>query len=98
MWGPLVSVRPGQWVTSTAGRDKGTHYLVAKVENEKFVRVVDGRKRPIDQSKRKSLRHLWVHDVVHQEVASRLAVGRGVADSQVRQALEEIVGKEEEVG
>lgn len=94
----MVSVKPGQWVTSSAGRDVGAHYLVVACDEAPFVLVADGVKRTIAKPKRKNVRHLWVHDEVHQEVARRLESGGKVTDAMIKEALSELVGEKEEVG
>jgi len=94
----LVTVKPGQWVTSTAGRDQGTHYLVIAVENERTLYVADGLRRSVASPKRKNVRHVWVHDAVHEGLASQLRAGKKLQDSDVRTALMELMRKEEEVG
>jgi len=94
----LVSVKPGQWVTSSAGRDVGAHYLVVALAEAPFVYVADGVRRTVAKPKRKNIRHLWVHDVVHEEIAAQLALRKKVTDAQIRAALTEIVGEKEEVG
>jgi len=94
----LVSVKPGQWVTSSAGRDVGAHYLVLAVAEEPFVLVADGTRRTVAKPKRKNIRHLWVHDAVHEEIAALIGNGGKVTDEKVRAALTELVGEKEEVG
>lgn len=94
----MVSVKPGQWVTSSAGRDVGAHYLVVAVAEQPFVLVADGAKRTVAKPKRKNVRHLWVHDAVHEEIAALLGNGAKVTDEKIRAALMELVGEKEEVG
>lgn len=93
-----MEVKPGQLVTSTAGRDEGVHYIVIGIEDNLYVTVADGNKRPVDKPKRKNRRHLWVHAQVHQELAALLSSNQAVTDRQVREALEELLAREEEVG
>lgn len=94
----MVSVQPGQWVTSSAGRDVGAHYLVVACEEAPFVLVADGVKRTVAKPKRKNVRHLWVHDEVHSKVADLLLTGGKVTDAMIKEALSELVGEKEEVG
>jgi len=93
----LVTVRRGQWVTSTAGRDKGCHYIVLDVIDEKSISVVDGVRRTLAKPKRKNVRHVWVHDVVRSALAEALEQGKAVSDEDIRQALKELVQEREEV-
>ncbi len=54
----MVELKPGQLVRSLAGRDKGKHYLVLRELDEKYVFLVDGRRRPIARPKKKNKAHL----------------------------------------
>ncbi|MCL1913495.1 MAG: KOW domain-containing RNA-binding protein [Eubacteriaceae bacterium] len=48
----------GQIVISKAGRDKGKHMVVAKVESETYVLLVDGSSRKVASPKRKKVKHI----------------------------------------
>lgn len=52
---PLV---PGQLVRSRAGRDRGRYYLVLEVQDDAHALVVDGKKRPLENPKKKNCVHL----------------------------------------
>ena len=54
----MGKLEPGQLVRSKAGRDKGKHYLVLKVEGPNRVLLVDGRRRPLNRPKGKNIGHL----------------------------------------
>lgn len=90
-------MKPGQWVTSTAGRDRGRHYIVSAVDGGQFLWVVDGKVRKLAHPKRKNLRHVWVHDAVDSQLASRFEKGERVTDDEIRAAVAELAGVEEEV-
>lgn len=94
----MVVVKPGQLVRSTAGRDIGAYYVVIDATDQMFVRVADGVRRTVAKCKKKNIRHLWVHDAVHHELASALEKRGKVTDQQVRTALQELQGEKEEVG
>ena len=85
-------------MTSTAGRDKGSHYLVLAVKDERWLEVVDGRRRTPANPKRKSLKHVWVHDAVAEGLAARLREGARVTNEEIQSALAALVREEEEVG
>lgn len=95
---PLSLVKPGQWVTSTAGRDKGCHYLVMKVFDDRWLHVVDGVRRTSVNPKRKSIRHVWIHDVSGDELGAKFDAGKVVPNKEIQSALTELVREEEEVG
>ena len=48
---------PGMIVKSDAGRDQQRYYVVVAVEGG-FVYIADGRRRKVEQPKRKNPRHL----------------------------------------
>ncbi len=54
----MRDLKPGQLVRSLAGRDKGRHYLVLQELDNKYVLVVDGRRRPVARPKTKNKEHL----------------------------------------
>ncbi|MGI6036228.1 MAG: RNA-binding protein [Limnochordia bacterium] len=80
-------VRPGQLVTSTAGRDRGKQYLVVGTSPDGTALVADGQGRGIDRPKRKNPKHLVVHQQVAGEIAAKLAEASTVSDEEIRDAL-----------
>lgn len=95
---PLSLAKPGQWVTSTAGRDKGCHYLVMQVFDDRWLHVVDGIRRTPANPKRKSIRHVWVHNVGDEHLGAKFEAGEKVSNEEIQSALTELVREEEEVG
>ena len=53
----------GQIVCSKAGRDKG-YFMIVVEERDGFVRVCDGKERPLDRPKQKNPKHLCVTNTV----------------------------------
>lgn len=49
---------PGQLVISKAGRDKGRMFIIHSVPEPDYVRLVDGKLRPLEKPKRKKIIHL----------------------------------------
>lgn len=56
--GEIEPLTPGQLVRSRAGRDRGKHYLVIQVLDDRYVLLVDGKRRPLDTPKKKNIIHL----------------------------------------
>ncbi|HOB91633.1 MAG: KOW domain-containing RNA-binding protein [Bacillota bacterium] len=79
----------GQIALSTAGRDAGTKYLVIRVLDDRYVEVVDGRKRAWNRPKRKNVRHLRLVSMVDSELQASLEEGLPLRSAQVRAVLEE---------
>lgn len=93
-------LRPGQVVTSLAGRDRGRRMIVLRVVDDRYVLVVDGELRRLQRPKRKNRRHLQPHGAVAREVSAKLAEGRAVTDEEIRTALERLAegGRDGEEG
>ncbi len=85
----MVDLKPGQLVRSLAGRDKGKHYLVLQVLDEKYVLLVDGCRRSIARPKKKNKAHLQ-----HYERRAELEKPfdpKEVTDNQVIESLKQLV-------
>lgn len=88
----MEDLRPGQLVRSTAGRDKGEHYLVLKKLDTKFVLVVNGKNRTVARPKKKNILHLQHYRVFSVEFIEKLISGN-IRDSSVIHCLKEVVGQ-----
>ena len=79
--------RIGQLVTSKAGHDKDTLYVVIAQEGE-FVYLSDGRLKPPDRPKKKRLKHVQpTNCFVEGELLVRLQEGEKVYPEEIRYAL-----------
>lgn len=52
-----MKVENGIVVKATAGRDKGSYYVITKMK-ENYVFIADGKRRKISLPKRKNLKHV----------------------------------------
>ena len=93
----MVSVKPGQWVTSSAGRDIGAHYLVLACAEERFVLVADGMKRTVAKPKEEYPPLVGSRRDPQGDCGPSGSGGK-VTDARIRAALTELVGEKEEVG
>lgn len=57
----MMDTAVGRIVRSSAGRDKGQLMLCVE-ENESFLLVCDGKRRPLERPKRKNPRHIIITD------------------------------------
>ena len=85
----MVELKPGQLVRSLAGRDKGIHYLVLQEIDDRYVLLVDGRRRPVSRPKKKNKAHL-------QHYERRVELGEppaaaNISDSQVIKYIKDLV-------
>ncbi|MBO8169411.1 MAG: hypothetical protein H0Z35_09545 [Thermoanaerobacteraceae bacterium] len=83
-------LKRGQLVYSLAGRDKGETYIVLEVLDEKFVSVVNGRKRTVDKPKKKNIRHLQPVNKFAEAVREKKK--SQIIDLEIRQAIDRLAG------
>ena len=81
----------GQFVTSKAGHDKGTLYVVTAEEDD-FVYLCDGRLKRLDTPKKKRRIHIQpVNRTVEKELLERLSGGGRVCDEEIKCAIKQYV-------
>ena len=73
-------------VISTAGRDKDGLFYVVKTE-ENFAYIADGKRRKIENPKRKKLKHVRKVTRTDSAVAEKLLRGDAVLNSELRRDL-----------
>jgi ribosomal protein L14E/L6E/L27E len=78
-------VQKGQLVRSLAGRDKDKFYLVLGRANDTLY-LVDGRKRGVDNPKKKNIRHVQRYNRIAAD-AVVAAQGRLVRNEEVRAGI-----------
>ena len=79
--------RIGQLVTSKAGHDKDTLYVVMAQEGD-FVYLSDGWLKPPDRPKKKRLKHVQpINCFLKGELLVRLQEGEKVYPEEIRYAL-----------
>lgn len=83
----------GAIVESTAGRDKGKHFIVLEVVNEKFVIVVDGVLRTISNPKMKNVKHLKDHMVIAEGLAEKIKENKQIFDKEICKVINEYLQK-----
>ena len=77
----------GQLVRSSAGRDKGSFYLIYDLLDEAFVRVIDGEKKKLTNPKKKNMKHLSFFPEVVESIADKLNLGENVTDEEVAEVI-----------
>ena len=76
----------GQVVYSKSGHDKGDVQMVIAVEGE-YLLLADGRRRKLENPKRKKQMHVQPTFYVEKEVAAKLQEGAYVLDADIKKAL-----------
>ena len=66
-------------VKSIAGHDKNSWYALVKQESSGFVYIADGRRRKLNQPKKKNIKHI--------EITSKFITLEYYTDKQLRKAL-----------
>jgi len=81
-------IKIGQLVRSKSGRDCGHYYLVwDKSEDDRYLWLVDGRKRSLSAPKRKNAIHVQVIHKVACGMAGRKAAAGQLKDEDIRAYL-----------
>ena len=79
----------GQFVTSKAGHDKGTLYVVSNLDEE-FVYLCDGRLKLLAAPKKKRMKHVQpINEVVDAELQRRLINSEKVYDEEIKYAIKQ---------
>ena len=76
----------GQLVMSKSGHDKGSCYLVIGIEKT-FLLLADGRKRGIENPKRKNMRHVQKTHWVAADLNELLKKGKEIKNLEIRNCL-----------
>lgn len=82
---------PGRLVISKAGRDKGRWFLILDVPEAGYVRLVDGKLRPLEKPKRKKIIHLQATNHT-----SDVLTKSDVNNAQIRKLIQSLIPPEEE--
>lgn len=80
----------GRVVISKSGRDQGRMFIIVKIINDRFVMIVDGDLRRIENPKMKSIRHLNVTNTRADDIAAHLARGELPANHMFKKTLKQI--------
>lgn len=88
----MREMKKGQLVTSRAGRDKNTSYIIYNWDTS-FVYVVDGQYKRINNPKKKNIKHLWYSERIDQELNEKIEKDLKVTNKDIRDALERLLTK-----
>ncbi|MCM1099994.1 MAG: KOW domain-containing RNA-binding protein [Clostridium sp.] len=82
----------GQFVTSKAGHDKDTLYLIVAEEGD-FVELCDGRSRLLQKPKRKRRKHIQPINQMADESLVQALLGGKATDERIRAAIKQYTAK-----
>ncbi len=77
----------GQFVKSRAGRDKGKVLIVTKIIDDKYVEVVDGDLRKLENPKKKKVMHLIKLGEPDEEIQHRILEAHAINDAWFRKKV-----------
>jgi ribosomal protein L14E/L6E/L27E len=80
-------IKLGQYVKSIKGRDMNYIFIVSAIIDDKYVKVVDGDLRKVNNPKVKNIKHLQVIDKVSQVVNEALKNGKKISDLMIKQEV-----------
>ena len=73
-------------VKSTAGRDEGDLFFVLDTQEE-FLLLADGKRRRVENPKRKKRKHVSFVGESHSVVAEKIRSSEKITNSELRKAL-----------
>lgn len=76
----------GEIVNAKAGRDKGNYFVVISVDGE-YVKICDGRRRKLENPKKKKLKHLRLKVGVSDFIRNKLLKNDKITNTQIRNEL-----------
>lgn len=90
----LEELQVGQLVLSWAGKDKGRHFLILKIDGA-FVYLADGDLRKVSRAKRKNIKHVRPLRQVSPQIAQKIQRGLRLTDQEVKEAISQMAPKRE---
>ena len=78
-------------VKSTAGRDEGDLFFVLDIQEE-FLLLADGKRRRVENPKRKKCKHVAFVGESHSVVAEKIRSSEKITNSELRKALAACTG------
>ncbi|RFU68606.1 RNA-binding protein [Peribacillus saganii] len=88
-----TSLRIGQFVLITQGRDTGNYAVVIRLLDERFVLIADGMKHRFHDPKRKNIHHLRFLDCISTEVRNSIVESGYVTNGKLRFAVSKFVNE-----
>ena len=81
-----MELKEGMLAISKAGHDKGSWYVVLKVEDNK-VFLINGENRSIDRPKEKKLKHRQPVNVIPEILEEKQKAGKAWTNEEIKRAL-----------
>ena len=85
-----MSIKPGDFVIATSGKDMGKCFVVLSVENQ-FVYLCNGKNRKVSNPKKKKIKHVEFAVQATDQVCRMLQTNE-LTDKAVRRAISQLKG------
>ena len=85
------NIKVGSVVLSTAGHDSGNYFVVVELENTEYVKICDGKTRPLEKPTRKKIKHIKDTFLVVEEIANKLNGNKVIHNKNIQTALKEVL-------
>ena len=85
------NIKVGSVVLSTAGHDSGNYFVVVELENAEFVKICDGKNRPLEKPKRKKIKHIKDTYLVLEDIADKIISNKVIHNKNIQTALKEVL-------
>lgn len=76
----------GQFCYSKAGHDKGSLFLIIKLEDE-FVYLADGKRRTLACPKKKKIKHIQIINFVDLSIKHKLEANSYILDADLKKSI-----------
>ncbi len=87
------NIKVGSVVKCTAGHDSGNYFVVVELENAEFVKICDGKNRPLEKPKRKKIKHIKDTYLVLEDIADKIISNKVIHNKNIQTALKEVLKK-----
>lgn len=79
----------GQVVIGLSGRDKGKFFVITNIIDDRFVEIVDGKRRRLENPKKKNIRHLRLTKTVIDQIQTKDTKEYQYNNAYIRRVLNE---------
>lgn len=76
-------IKIGSIVFSKAGRDSGKFFLTIEIVNDRFVKIVDGKLRRLENPKLKKIKHLKSTGDINEKLREKLLSGEVIYNAEI---------------
>ncbi len=87
-----MDIAAGRIVKSIAGRDAGHLFFVLAREGD-FLLLVDGKRRKLENPKRKRVKHTAVCQGMTSMASQKIANGEKITNNELRKAIAVLIGE-----